>query len=944
MRFLIITILSLSLAAPVCLALETSSTTAATGPILDPDNLTSEQRMEMEAELASIRAEIARLEHTWTAGETSYLRLSREERDRRLIQTPWPEPIRGATSDYIFRGFDRDSNGLDWRNNDGDFVTGIRNQGECGSCWDFAATGSLESAFLISIGGGNVPDFDLSEQHVLSCMDDYGFGSDCGGGNAADVYWFATNVGMIEEFCLPYQGNDSYPCGEICDDSDERSYTFDSYGTVCSGLNIEAIKDALHNHGPVATTMTVYDTFDAYTGGIYEASGSVTGYHAVTIIGYNDTHRYWIAKNSWGQGWGLGGFFMMSYDSGCSFGNWTTYSTHNSDDMGSFAAFRVNEHRPHTGDPVHFYNRSVEINATITNWEWDFDGNGTIDATGPGPHIHIYTQPGIVSPWLRITDSSGQQDIADYTDLMTLIFDGPVWTIDDVNGSDYGDGSPGNPLKRIQMGMNVAAAGDTVLVKPGVYSGIMNNELKAYGKDFVLKGDGALGDIVIDGQGSDQLLLLNGGEGPGCSIENFVLRNGFDNVGGGAAFIDESSPSFVGCRFENCTVDPNLVTDGGAVWSNGDASFTDCVFQNNTSLYNGGAIHAAGGTLTLTLCDFIQNGSDLGGAVSAESSSTLNVDNTTFSGNSAESMGGAVYVQGQGEFDACLFTDNQILGTEGFAVGGGLALPGAGSILVMRNCILTGNTAPMGGALFLGDLSSSSARLDHLSFWNNQATTIGGAMVVFGEDLQTRNSIFWSDDALNNSEIMSPGVSATAFRSCIIQGGHIGENIIDQDPMFVDPVNGNFRLDIMSPGIGIGVSENAPPTDFFGEPRPQPEASQPDLGACESPLGDEVGVEEEMPTGMHFVGIYPNPFNPTTTISFSLQEEGDVLLRIYLTTGRLVAALLDERMSSGRHDISWTALDENGNQLASALFLVRLECRYPDGREEIKMQKAILIK
>ena len=76
--------------------------------------------------------------------------------------------------------------------------------------------------------------------------------------------------------------------------------------------------------GPMVAGMAVYQDFFSYAGGVYKhVSGSLAGYHAISVVGYNETDRYWICKNSWGTGWGeLGpdgsrGWFRIAYgDSG----------------------------------------------------------------------------------------------------------------------------------------------------------------------------------------------------------------------------------------------------------------------------------------------------------------------------------------------------------------------------------------------------------------------------------------------------------------------------------------------------------------------------------------------------------------------------------------------------------------------------------------------------
>jgi hypothetical protein len=95
------------------------------------------------------------------------------------------------------------------------------------------------------------------------------------------------------------------------------------------------------------------------------------------------------------------------------------------------------------------------------------------------------------------------------------------------------------------------------------------------------------------------------------------------------------------------------------------------------------------------------------------------------------------------------------------------------------------------------------------------------------------NCILW-----NNSpqEIYLDG-GAPIITYSDIQGGYEGEGNIDEDPLFVDAENGDYHLSNSSPCIGAGTLDGAPDTDMDGNPRPNPEGSNPDMGAYENALG-----------------------------------------------------------------------------------------------------------
>jgi hypothetical protein len=87
------------------------------------------------------------------------------------------------------------------------------------------------------------------------------------------------------------------------------------------------------------------------------------------------------------------------------------------------------------------------------------------------------------------------------------------------------------------------------------------------------------------------------------------------------------------------------------------------------------------------------------------------------------------------------------------------------------------------------------------------------------------------------------------------------------------------------------------------------------------------------------LSIYPNPFNPSTTIGFELTEAARVVVRIYDVSGRLVKTLADDTFSSGPHEVQWGGYDNSGASVASGIYFIRLD----SGTYTIT-QKAVMLK
>lgn len=200
---------------------------------------------------------------------------------------------------------------FDWRNNNGNWVTPVKNQGGCGSCWAFGATSVAEAA--IKIGRGDQTfNPDLSEQEVLSCS---GAG-DCGGGYHYDALSWIRSNGLTDEGCMPYSASDQSCSAYRCGSAAKRKWKIDSYDYDYYPED-SSVRGYIVNHGPVAANFC-YDGY--FSGDIYRCSGdewpwfylSCSG-HVVTLVGYDNAGGYWIAKNSWGSTWNGNGYFKIGY-------------------------------------------------------------------------------------------------------------------------------------------------------------------------------------------------------------------------------------------------------------------------------------------------------------------------------------------------------------------------------------------------------------------------------------------------------------------------------------------------------------------------------------------------------------------------------------------------------------------------------------------------------
>ena len=87
-------------------------------------------------------------------------------------------------------------------------------------------------------------------------------------------------------------------------------------------------------------------------------------------------------------------------------------------------------------------------------------------------------------------------------------------------------------------------------------------------------------------------------------------------------------------------------------------------------------------------------------------------------------------------------------------------------------------------------------------------------------------------------------------------------------------------------------------------------------------LGDHTFLQ---PSTLFLSPNYPNPFNPSTTLRFSLPQAGEAELSIYNLLGQRVATLMHGVQEAGPHTLTWNGRDEQGRELASGVYLYRLQ-------------------
>lgn len=197
-------------------------------------------------------------------------------------------------------------------------VTPVKNQQQCGSCWAFSTTGSIEGRYFISKGQLN----SLSEQQLVDCAGSEG-NAGCNGGLMDNAFQYVESAGgLCSETEYPYVAKKQYfHCGTVssCTKNDPIS----SFTDVTPKSRSEL--EAAVCEGPVSIAIEAdQDSFQQYTGGVLTSGCGKQLDHGVLIVGLgtsSDGIDYWKVKNSWGPTWGENGYIRIARDAAANGGS-----------------------------------------------------------------------------------------------------------------------------------------------------------------------------------------------------------------------------------------------------------------------------------------------------------------------------------------------------------------------------------------------------------------------------------------------------------------------------------------------------------------------------------------------------------------------------------------------------------------------------------------------
>merc|ERR1711903_330849 len=240
---------------------------------------------------------------TFKVGHNQFSAMSNEEFKSTMLGLKH-NPNFGSNPVMTKTGAKDDS--VDWTTKNA--VTPFKNQGQCGSCWAFSTTGSVEGANAIATG--KLQSF--SEQQLVDCAGSFG-NKGCNGGLMDNGFKYIEANGDSLESDYPYTGKDG-----TCDKSKVAKSAVKVTGFTDVPPSDEAQLMAAVGKGPVSVAIEAdKQSFQFYKSGVFSNTDCGTQLdHGVLVVGYgvDSGKNYWKVKNSWGATWGSAGYILMAKD------------------------------------------------------------------------------------------------------------------------------------------------------------------------------------------------------------------------------------------------------------------------------------------------------------------------------------------------------------------------------------------------------------------------------------------------------------------------------------------------------------------------------------------------------------------------------------------------------------------------------------------------------
>ncbi len=467
----------------------------------------------------------------------------------------------------------------------------------------------------------------------------------------------------------------------------------------------------------------------------------------------------------------------------------------------------------------------------------------------------------------------------------------------------------------IQEGINSATAGDTILVAPGIYTDTHKGSLNGYPIDVCISMRS--GVVVMSEMGPDFTTVTNDTAIAVVLIDNVAdtsaVLQGFTIQGSwwGILCINVSAPLIT----DNIIIPmiPGSAGDGlgVAIGDSSGALIRNNIFRDHELAV---LIEGASPRFENNLFSNNQKGLQIEGGFTFHSSMPL-IHQNLFRNN--ETFAISSYTD-EADFiiSENIFEENR----RGIVIEDGKVLASKNTFVANQYGIEVHSSQPASEVLFLNNTLYG----DSIGFRSVADSQLIYNTIFRNTEIAIDSSSYWGTPFVNYSNI---------------DGGWPGVGNIAADPRFIHPDTLNFQLHSNSPCVDAGSDtvftlrgDTLIITDFEG--------SKPDMGALESPWVTTINTDRNESFRHFFLySNYPNPFNPSTTISYHIPKRSRVILKIYNMLGEEITTLVNRYESAGLKSVIWNGKDNNGNNVASGIYFYRLHADH-----FVKTKRAVLVK
>ncbi|MBW6458272.1 MAG: T9SS type A sorting domain-containing protein, partial [FCB group bacterium] len=492
--------------------------------------------------------------------------------------------------------------------------------------------------------------------------------------------------------------------------------------------------------------------------------------------------------------------------------------------------------------------------------------------------------------------------------------------VDPLGCDTWGNGTSDLPYATVQTAADNALAGDTLLLRPGMYRGnvAVHNKALTIASTFLLSGDTAQIPLtVLLGDTSVYAPVLQVTNTDSFSLSGLTIREGRGRY-----------------------IYNNYTFGGGLYTENSICRIRNVVFGDNRADFSGGALYAQGSNILMDRVRFLNNAAYLGGAM-AFSNTTAHMSHIAVYGNVASS-GGGIYAENNSS--VVLFyadishnhanTDSlivRLMKPSAISQYGGGIYATTSSDVRLHNTLLSRNHAKNKGAAIAARSGQIDIVQSTIAGHASEADSSGILFLQDQQDLSTiLNTIIWNPEEIqiecSNSKLAIVHTNLLGGSGAILHRypptALTVTSILDADPLFV----ASYDINAASPCRGAGTATYATGGYYLINYDPEHYGgTAPDIGhlGAVPPVRFE---KETVPVSvLHILEssdvleVFPNPFNPDTRLSFRLSEAGSVGIDIYDLRGRHLRSVLNTYLSEGAHSVIFHTGD-----LPAGLYLCRL--------------------